>query len=308
MAKSTGFDIPSAISTCVGVGIGTYLFNTVKSPSLKVGAAVIGALVSGSVSYQLASSIEADENCQIHEETEMVRSIRAKLNNMYRETPCMPIMVRLAWHDAGTYDAHTDTGGPTASIRFAPEKDHGANAGLGWAMDKLEPIKAAHPAISYADLYQLASVVAVEFAGGPSIPFRLGRKDAASPKGCTPDGRLPDAAQGANHQRDIFYRMGFTDKEIVVLSGAHTLGRAHPDRSGFDGAWTQEPLMFDNTYFQELLKKTADPTLLKLTSDLCLLEEPSMRRWVEVYAADEARFFADYAAAHQKLSELGVAF
>jgi catalase (peroxidase I) len=34
------------------------------------------------------------------------------------------------------------------------------------------------PEIGFADLYQLASVVAVEFAGGPSIPFRLGRKDA----------------------------------------------------------------------------------------------------------------------------------
>jgi len=32
------------------------------------------------------------------------------------------------------------------------------------------------PEIGYADLYQLASVVAVEFAGGPAIPFRLGRK------------------------------------------------------------------------------------------------------------------------------------
>lgn len=48
-------------------------------------------------------------------------------------------------------------------------------------------------------------------------------------------------------RRDIFYRMGFTDKEIVALSGAHSLGRAHPDRSGFDGAWTKEPLIFDNT-------------------------------------------------------------
>jgi len=32
--------------------------------------------------------------------------------------------------------------------------------------------------------------------------------------------------------------MGFDNKEIVALSGGHTLGRAHPDRSGFDGAWT----------------------------------------------------------------------
>ena len=65
----------------------------------------------------------------------------------------------------------------------------------------------------------------------------------------TPDGRLPDAKQGHDHLRDIFYRMGFVDREIVALSGAHALGRAHPDRSGFDGPWTKEPLVFDNTYF-----------------------------------------------------------
>lgn len=48
------------------------------------------------------------------------------------------------------------------------------------------------------------------------------------------------------NRRDIFYRMGFTDKEIVALSGAHTLGKAHSDRSGFEGAWTAQPLVFDN--------------------------------------------------------------
>lgn len=31
------------------------------------------------------------------------------------------------------------------------------------------------------------------------------------------------------------------------ITTAHSLGRAHPDRSGFDGAWTKEPLIFDNT-------------------------------------------------------------
>jgi hypothetical protein len=33
---------------------------------------------------------------------------------------------------------------------------------------------------------------------------------------------------------------------------AHALGRAHPDRSGFDGAWTKEPLVFDNTCVESL--------------------------------------------------------
>jgi catalase (peroxidase I) len=41
------------------------------------------------------------------------------------------------WHDAGTYDAKTKTGGANGSIRFEEECNHGANAGLKIAMDLL---------------------------------------------------------------------------------------------------------------------------------------------------------------------------
>jgi catalase (peroxidase I) len=63
----------------------------------------------------------------------------------------------------------------------------------------MEVIKAKVPEIGYADLFQLASVVAIEFSGGPAIPFRLGRVDGTEHEG-TPDGRLPDAKQGEEHQ------------------------------------------------------------------------------------------------------------
>ncbi|KAK9690773.1 hypothetical protein RND81_09G153200 [Saponaria officinalis] len=122
----------------------------------------------------------------------------------------------------------------------------------------------------------------------------------ASPR----EGRLPDAKKGAPHLRDIFYRMGLTDKDIVALSGGHTLGRAHPERSGFDGAWTQEPLKFDNAYFVELLKGESEG-LLQLPTDKALLEDPAFRPYVELYAKDEEAFFRDYAVSHKKLSELG---
>lgn len=53
-----------------------------------------------------------------------------------------PVLVRLAWHASGTYDAETGTGGSNgATMRFAPEGDHGANAGLKAARDFLEPVK-----------------------------------------------------------------------------------------------------------------------------------------------------------------------
>lgn len=233
--------------------------------------------------------------------------VREALNKLYNETPCMPIMVRLAWHDAGTFSAKDKTGGANASIRFSPEAGHGANAGLQIARDLLEPIKTQFPDISYADLYQLASVAGIKYSGGPDIPFRMGRKDATEQE-CTPDGRLPDADKGMGHLRDIFYRMGFNDAEITALSGAHTLGRCHEDRSGYDGPWTKQPVVFDNTYYIEILKDEPDPDLLRLESDLALLSQPDTKALCDKYASDKDAFFEDYTKAHVKLSELGCTF
>ena len=53
-----------------------------------------------------------------------------------------PVLLRLAWHASGTYDKETGTGGSNgATMRFAPEGDHGANAGLVAARDFLAPVK-----------------------------------------------------------------------------------------------------------------------------------------------------------------------
>lgn len=87
---------------------------------------------------------------------------------------------------------------------------------------------------------------------GPLIPYRPGRSDR-DVTASSPDGRLPDATKGARHLRDIFYRMGFDDREIVALSGAHALGRCHTDRSGFSGPWTFSPTVVTNEYFKLLL-------------------------------------------------------
>ena len=85
-------------------------------------------------------------------------------------------------------------------------------AGLHIIRDLLEPVKRNHPEISYADLYVLASGMAIEFLGGPPIPVTLGRKDDADGARCPMNGRLPDASQGADHLREVFGRMGFNDQ------------------------------------------------------------------------------------------------
>lgn len=247
-----------------------------------------------------ASSTSASESSSPDLET----SVRTELNKLFEDTPCMPIMVRLAWHDAGTYKADDNSGGANGSIRFKPESEHDANNGLDIARNLLQPIKDKFPDITYADLYQLASVSAIEFSGGPKIPFRLGREDADQTD-TTPDGRLPDGDKKMDHLRDVFYRMGLNDKDITVLSGAHTLGRAHKERSGWEGPWTKTPVVFDNSYFVEILKEDPDPDLLRLASDLALLDQSETRALCEKYAADQDAFFGDYVESHVKLSELG---
>lgn len=239
---------------------------------------------------------------QVSEEYRLaVESCRRKLRGLIQEKHCAPLILRLAWHSAGTYDANTKTGGPFGTIRNKGELSHAANAGLDNAVKLLQPIKEQFSILSYADFYQLAGVVAVEVTGGPSVTFHPGRIDSDE---IPEEGRLPDATGGSDHLRKVFNRMGLEDKDIVALSGGHTLGRCHKERSGYEGPWTKTPLIFDNSYFKELLIGEQEG-LIQLPSDKALLQDPIFSKYVHLYAKDENAFFADYAEAHLKLSELG---
>jgi len=211
-----------------------------------------------------------------------------------------PIFVRLAWHASGTYDKTDNTGGSNgATMRFEPESKWEANAGLHGARDKLEEVKKKYPGLSYADLWTLAAVVAIEEMNGPKVPWRPGRIDYQDGSKIVPDGRLPDG-----------------DK------GAHALGRCHKQHSGWEGPWTRAPTTFSNELFRELFesdwhvkKHDGPPTftdpkeeIIMLPADMCIIEDPSFKKWAEVYYKDEKRFFKDFSAAFQKLSELGCKF
>lgn len=245
-----------------------------------------------------------------------------------------PVLLRLAWHSAGTFCKQSRTGGSDgATMRFEPEISWGANAGLGYAQTLLEPVKKKFPQVSYSDLWIFAACVAIEEMGGPQVPFTPGRVDKASGQQCPAwegathkDGRLPGAdcgspAKTAAHLRYIFNRMGFNDREIVALSGAHGLGACHVDRSGYWGPWTRAPTTVSNEYYRELLENTwtiktthkgkpwtgpmqyEDPTgdLMMLPSDMVLIEDGDFRKYVEVYAKDSDVFMKDFGQAVGKL-------
>lgn len=185
-----------------------------------------------------------------------------------------PLFIRFAWHCCGTYDAATRTGGSNGgTMRFAAEQGDPENAGLNKARDVIGKIHAKYKdRLSLADIYVLAGYVAFEATGGPVIPFQTGRKDlthdeAKAKYGASmcpfgdgklnPNGsRLPAADLGKakgcpfaapnsekekptiDHVRRTFARMGFDDKETVVLIVmGHQYGRLHPEFSGFDHEW-----------------------------------------------------------------------
>ncbi|GMI39493.1 hypothetical protein TeGR_g9919 [Tetraparma gracilis] len=185
-----------------------------------------------------------------------------------------PLLIRFAWHNSGTYDRHTDTGGSNGStMRFDAEKSDPENKGLSHAVALLEPVHAKHSFLSYADVWTLAGCVAIEASGGPRVPFSYGRVDFTpgearevhGPSGCpfgdgkatNPGGsRLPSAdlgpAPGApggcpmhrqekptiDAMRGVFDRLGFDDRATVnlILLG-HQFGRCHADVSGYEHPW-----------------------------------------------------------------------
>ncbi|KNC74358.1 hypothetical protein, variant, partial [Sphaeroforma arctica JP610] len=181
-----------------------------------VPAVITGAVVAGAV-------VAASDVAQAKEASAIVDydKVRESIETIIEDDPDMgPTLVRLAWHTSGTWDEKKLTGGSNGGTqRFAPESDFGANAGLHIARNALEPVKKANPGISYGDLWTLAGKVVIEETGGPKIEWHSGRVDKEDGSSCPPDGTLPDADKGSEpatiqHVRDIFYRMGFNDREI----------------------------------------------------------------------------------------------
>lgn len=302
---------------------------TSRSPFLML---ALSGVAGGAVMLNLAESAPNTVDIKAVKK-DIADAIDAEFERRGDGTSMAGTLIRLAWHASGTYSKEDDTGGSNgATMRFAPEAVWGANAGLGSARDFLVPIKNKYPGLSYADLWTLAGAVAVEEMGGPEIPWKAGRVDSLHPT-TVPDGRLPAADSGCvaadvKHLRTIFHRMGFTDKEIVCLTGAHAVGRCHENASGYWGPWTNAETTFSNEYFRLLIeekwapkkthkgKKWTGPaqledrtgSLMMLPADMTMVRAPEFRPFVEAYAADEELFFKDFAAAFSKLLALGVKF
>lgn len=266
-------------------------------------------------------SIGVNETNYINLVSNEIKSILPQSN--YDDGSLAPIVLRLAWHCCATYDVQTKTGGSNgATMRFIPEITDEGNTGLEIARNALEPIKQNYPRISYSDLWTLAGKIALESMGCPTIPWKCGRVDCLTSDKVPPNGRLPFGDKAASHIRSTFGRMGFNDQEMVLLLGAHGLGRCHKKYSGWDGKWTQDPIKFDNQFYKVLLEEdwqlgivpetgrsqyyNGDKSLMMLNTDLELIRDEQFAKWVRVYAYNQSLFFKDFCIVFGKLLELGI--
>jgi len=176
------------------------------------------------------------------------------------------LMVRLAWHAAGTYRITDGRGGAGAGQqRFAPLNSWPDNANLDKARRLLWPIKQKYGnRISWADLMVLAGNAALESMGFKTFGFAGGRADVwepeelywgpegswlgderysgerqlSEPLGAVQMGLIyvnpegpngdPDPVKAARDIRETFRRMAMNDEETVALiAGGHSFGKTH---------------------------------------------------------------------------------
>jgi catalase-peroxidase len=177
-----------------------------------------------------------------------------------------PLLIRMAWHAAGTYRIGDGRGGAgSGQQRFAPLNSWPDNANLDKARRLLWPIKQKYGRkLSWADLMILAGNVALESMGFKTFGFGGGRADVWEPEELYwgpegtwlgderysserqlqnplaavqmgliyvnpegPNGK-PDPIAAAKDIRETFFRMAMNDEETVALiAGGHTFGKTH---------------------------------------------------------------------------------
>jgi L-ascorbate peroxidase len=205
-----------------------------------------------------------------------------------------PAHVRLAFHDAGTFDQDTGTGGAHGTVHLKEELQRADNTGWGQAcLELLSEAREEFPSVSWADLIAIGGAAAVQKCGGPIIRIGLGRTDSSE---VAPPHRLPGGYEGAGMLKRMFARMGLGSRDLVALSGAHTLG--HTQRRPF----TEDPWVFSNSYFIQLVTLKGSALL---GTDTALIDDPELRPFVELYARDQDQFLADFADAYYRMTWLG---
>ncbi|TYI01868.1 hypothetical protein ES332_A11G230400v1 [Gossypium tomentosum] len=194
--------------------------------------------------------------------------------------------------------------------------------------------KACPGIVSCADIIIMAARDAVALAGGPDWVVRLGRKDSLTASQEDSDNIMPSPRANATSLIDLFTKFNLSVKDLVALSGSHSIGEARcfsimfrlynqsgsgkPDPAiepGFrekldklcplggdenvTGDLDATPKLFDNQYFKDLVAGRGF-----LNSDQTLFTFPQTREYVKLFSKDENEFFKAFVEGMLKMGEL----
>ncbi|XP_010555373.1 PREDICTED: peroxidase 17 [Tarenaya hassleriana] len=201
--------------------------------------------------------------------------------------------------------------------------------------DIKEAIEKACPAtVSCADIVIMAARDAVALTGGPDWEVKLGRKDSLTASQKDSDDIMPSPRANATSLVDLFRRFNLSAKDMVALSGSHSIGEGRcfsimfrlynqsgsgkPDPAlepsfreklnklcplGGDenvtGDLDATPRVFDNQYFKDLVSGRGF-----LNSDQTLYTSPETRGYVEMFSEDQEEFFRAFVEGMVKMGDL----
>ncbi|KAF4348033.1 hypothetical protein F8388_014337 [Cannabis sativa] len=193
--------------------------------------------------------------------------------------------------------------------------------------------------VSCADILALAARDAVEFTGGPVVEIPTGRRDGKVSSASNVRPNIIDTSFTMDEMTKLFISKGLSLDDLVTLSGAHTIGRAHcgafSDRfqedpkgkltlidASLDSAYANELMkkcpanaqpsttvnndpetsfVFDNQYYKNLLKKKG-----LFQSDSVLFGDTRTSKRVESFAKNQFSFFESWSQSFLKLTTIGV--
>ncbi|XP_022739324.1 peroxidase 17-like [Durio zibethinus] len=194
--------------------------------------------------------------------------------------------------------------------------------------------KACPGIVSCADIIIMAARDAVALTGGPDWVVRLGRKDSLTASQEDSNNIMPSPRANASFLIDLFWQFNLSVKDLVALSGSHSVGKARcfsimfrlynqsgsgkPDPAiepGFrekldklcplggdenvTGALDATPRLFDNQYFKDLVAGRGF-----LNSDQTLFTFPQTRKYVKLFSYDQNEFFKAFIKGMLKMGDL----
>ncbi|XP_073133417.1 lignin-forming anionic peroxidase-like [Henckelia pumila] len=183
--------------------------------------------------------------------------------------------------------------------------------------------------VSCSDILTLAARDASVAVGGPSWDVKLGRKDSTTANRARANTDLPSPFADANTLISAFAVKGLNTRDMIALSGAHTLGQAqcflfrsriYSNGTDIDAGFASTrrrqcpqtggdatlapldlvtPNSFDNNYFKNLVQRKG-----LLQSDQVLFTSPSTNSIVLEYSRSPSAFAADFASAMLRMGEI----